>query len=321
MSESTSSDLVTKRKHIAVFGGCFNEAENVEEYVARVHTTMAKFPKYDYSIWFIDNASTDGTVDILRRMASKDQRIKVIVNSRNFGHIRSPFYGFLQAEGDAIVSLTTDLQEPPEMIEEFIPHWENGYPMVLAVKKTSDEHSIMFWLRTKYYRTLERLAQMKMYENATGVGMFDRKVVDILRSFHDPYPYFRGMLAEIGLPAAQVVYHQRNRKFGVTKNNWYTLLDMALLGMTSHTKIPLRMAIILGFMASMVSLFLGILYTVLKLMYWQSFPIGLAPIMISLFFIGSVQLFFTGIIGEYLGAIYTQNLKRPLVVEKERINC
>jgi polyisoprenyl-phosphate glycosyltransferase len=309
------------KKHIAILGPCYNEAGNVEEYIQRIHAVMAKFPQYDYSIWFIDNASEDGTVDILRRLGAADRRIKVIVNARNFGHIRSPMHALLQVTGDAIIGLTTDLQDPPEIIERFIPEWERGYLIVLGVKTTSDESSLMFWLRKTYYKQLAQLSQMQMYENATGIGLFDRKVIEILRSFQDPYPYFRGMLAEIGLPAARVEYHQKNRTRGITKNNWYTLLDIALLGMTNHTKVPLRLATIVGFASSLGSLLLAILYFVLKLVFWQSFAFGSAPLIIGLFFLGSVQLFFTGIMGEYLGAVYTQTQKRPLVIEKERINC
>jgi len=314
-------DHIMSKKHIAIYGPCYNEADNVEEYIRRVHDTMVKFSDYDYSIWFIDNASEDGTVDILRRLATSDNRIKVIVNARNFGHIRSPFYGFLQVQGDAVISLTTDLQDPPELIAQFIPEWERGFPIVLGVKSTSEESSLMFWLRTQYYRQLARLSQMQMYENATGIGLFDRKVIEIVRSFQDPYPYFRGMLAEIGLPVARVEYRQKGRARGITKNNWYTLLDTALLGMTNHTKVPLRLATILGFSCSFLCLTMAGLYFILKLIFWERFALGSAPLIIGLFFFGSVQLFFTGIIGEYLGAVYTQSQKRPLVIEKERINC
>lgn len=309
------------KKHIAILGPCYNEAGNVEEYIRRIHDVMINFQNYDYSIWFIDNASEDGTVDILRRLAISDPRIKVIVNARNFGHIRSPMYGFLQVTGDAVIGLTTDLQDPPELIARFIPEWEKGFPIVLGIKTTSEEASFMFWLRTQYYRTLARFSQMQMYENATGIGLFDRKVVEIIRSFQDPYPYFRGMLAEIGLPAASVKYEQKNRSHGITKNNWYTLLDIALLGMTNHTKVPLRLATIVGFSSSFGSLLMAFLYFILKLIFWERFALGSAPLIIGLFFLGSVQLFFTGIIGEYLGAVYTQSQKRPLVIEKERINC
>jgi len=308
-------------KHIAIFGPCYNEAENVREYIRRVHAAMASFPSYDYSIWFIDNASDDGTVDILRELAAADSRIKVIVNARNFGHIRSPSHGFLQVTGDAVIGLTTDLQDPPELIARFIPEWERGYSIVLGIKTTSEEATLMFWLRTQYYRMLSRFSHMQMYENATGIGLFDRKVVEIVRSFHDPYPYFRGMIAEIGLPVARVEYQQKNRTRGITKNNWYTLLDTALLGMTNHTKVPLRLATIVGFAASFGSLAMAFLYFILKLIFWQRFALGSAPLIISVFFLGSVQLFFTGIIGEYLGAVYTQTQKRPLVIERERINC
>ena len=309
------------KKHIAIFGPCYNEAGNVKEYVRRVQAAMASFPNYDYSIWFIDNASEDGTVDILRQLAAQDSRIKVIVNARNFGHIRSPMYGFLQVTGDAVIGLTTDLQDPPELIARFIPEWERGFPIVLGIKTTSEEASLMFWLRTRYYRMLARFSQMQMYENATGIGLFDRKVIEIVRSFQDPYPYFRGMLAEIGLPVARVEYEQKHRAHGLTKNNWYTLLDVALLGMTNHTKVPLRLATIVGFTASFGSLGLAFLYFILKLIFWERFALGSAPLIIGFFFLGSVQLFFTGIIGEYLGAVYTQSQKRPLVIERERINC
>lgn len=281
---------------------------------------MDALPDYDYTHLYIDNASTDGTVEVLRQLASEDRRVKVILNARNFGHIRSPFYGLLQADGDAVIYMASDLQDPPEMIPRFISEWENGAKAVLAIKDSSDESGFFFLLRKLYYRVVERLADVRTFQSFTGFGLYDRQVVDYCRSLNDPYPYFRGIIAETGLPTAEVHYHQPARRRGITKNNIYTLYDLAMLGITNHSKIPLRLATMSGFVMSVLSLLVGVIYLIYKLLFWQQFPAGTAPLIIGLFFFASVQLFFIGILGEYIGSIHTQVLKRPLVVEKERIN-
>lgn len=307
-------------KKISIVSGCFNEAGNVEELVVRVAKVMSALPQYDYEQIIIDNASTDGTQDILRRLASGNPRLKVILNARNFGHIRSPYYGLMQASGDAVIAMASDLQEPPELIPEMIKKWEEGAKAVVAIKDSSDESPLFFAVRRLYYLLVEGLAEFKTVKNFTGFGLYDRVIIDYCRTVADPYPYFRGQISEIGLPIAQVSYHQPARKRGITKNNFFTLYDLAMLGITNHSKVPLRLAAMLGFMMALLSLLVALVYFVYKLIFWYSLPVGTAPLVIGLFFFASVQLFFIGILGEYIGAIHTQVLKRPLVVEKERIN-
>ncbi|NBZ95082.1 MAG: glycosyltransferase [Proteobacteria bacterium] len=307
-------------KKISIVSGCFNEAGNVEELVARVAKVMETLPGYDYEQIIIDNASTDGTQEILRRLTSANPRLKVILNARNFGHIRSPYHGLMQASGDAAVALASDLQNPPELIPEMIKKWEAGAKAVVAIKDSSDESPIFFWVRRLYYLLVEGLAEIKTVKNFTGFGLYDRAIIDYCRTVADPYPYFRGQISEIGLPIVEISYHQGARKRGITKNNFFTLYDLAMLGITNHSKVPLRLAAMLGFGMAIMSLFVALVYLIYKLVFWYSLPVGTVPLVIGLFFFASVQLFFIGILGEYIGAIHTQVLKRPLVVEKERIN-
>lgn len=305
---------------LSVVTGAYNEEENIEELIQRIESVFSSLPGYLHEIIVVDNASTDGTTDILRRIAGENPRVKVIVNARNFGHIRSPFHAFLQAQGAAVICMASDLQDPPEMVPRLIAEWEKGAKAVLAIKDSSDESGFFFALRKLYYRVVERLADVRTFQSFTGFGLYDRHVVDYCRSLNDPYPYFRGIIAEMGLPTAEVNYHQPARKRGITKNNFYTLYDLAMLGITNHSKIPLRLATMSGFVMSLISLVVGVVYLIYKLLFWQQFPAGTAPLVIGLFFFASVQLFFIGILGEYIGSIHTQVLKRPLVVEKERIN-
>lgn len=305
---------------ISIVTPCYNEEENVEELHAQIDKVMQAFPQYDYEHIYIDNASTDQTVPILRRLASQDSKIKVIVNARNFGHIRSPFYGLIQAKGDAVIIMASDLQDPPALIPSFIRKWEEGFKVVMGIKSNSEETLPLFLFRTLYYRTLARLSDVRLVENYTGFGLYDRLVVDTLRSINDPYPYFRGLIADLGYEAAKIEFTQPTRKRGITKNNFFTLYDMAMLGLVNYSKVPLRLATMFGFVAAAVSAFIGLFYLVYKLINWQNFELGLAPMVVGLFFFGSVQLFFLGIVGEYIGAIHTQVLHRPLVIEKERIN-
>jgi glycosyltransferase involved in cell wall biosynthesis len=307
-------------KKISILTACFNEEDNVVPLHDEIGRLMQGFPRYDYEHIYIDNASTDGTVSKLRSLAGRDKRVKVILNARNFGHIRSPYYGLLQTSGDAVIYIASDFQDPPELIPQLIEGWEKGAKAVLAIKDSSDECSVFFLLRKMYYRFVDRLADVRTYQNFTGFGLYDRAVVDYCRTLHDPYPYFRGIIAETGLPTKEVHFHQPARKRGITKNNFYTLYDMAMLGITNHSKIPLRLATMSGFLMSVLSLLVGITYLVYKLLFWQQFPAGTAPLVIGLFFFASVQLFFIGILGEYIGSIHTQVHKRPLVVEKERLN-
>jgi glycosyltransferase involved in cell wall biosynthesis len=307
-------------KTISIVTACYNEEENVEVLIDRVRAVMATLPQYHYEHLFIDNSSRDQTVAILKRLAADDPHIKIIVNARNFGHIRSPIHALFQATGDAIISIVADLQDPPEMIPGLIAEWEAGAWSVLCIKRSSEEPGLMFWLRKQYYKWNERLSSIEMIQNFTGFGLYDRRVIDIARSFHDPYPYFRGMIAEIGLPHKKVYYDQPNRKFGVTNNNWYTLYDMGMLGIINHSRVPLRLAVLAGFAGAAGSFSVAMIYLILKLLFWSTFSFGLAPMLIGIFFIASLQLVFLGVMGEYVGAIYTQVQQRPYTVELERVN-
>jgi polyisoprenyl-phosphate glycosyltransferase len=306
-------------KKISIVTPCFNEETNVLELYERINNVMKNFD-YEYEHIYIDNASSDGTVKILRDLASRDNRVKVILNSRNFGHIRSPFHGLLQASGDAVIEMASDLQDPPEKIPEFINKWEQGSKIVVGIKSKSEESGLFYFFRSIYYRVLRNLSDTQLIDNFTGFGLYDKQVIEILRKFDDPYPYFRGLIADIGFEYARVEFTQPRRKRGISKNNFYTLYDMAMLGVTSYTKIPLRLATMVGFLSAILSFLVGLAYLVYKLIDWQNFSLGLAPVIIGLFFMGSIQLFFLGIVGEYIGSIYTLAVRRPLVIEKERIN-
>jgi len=308
------------RKTISIITPCYNEEDNVLNVYNQVREVMAGIGRYEYEHIFIDNSSRDNTVAILKTIAAEDSNVKVIVNSRNFGHIRSPIHAMFQARGDAVISIVADLQDPPPMIADMIREWENGAYCVLGIKRTSEEHSLMFWARKQYYRMVERLSSIETIQNYTGFGLYDRKVVDLLKAFDDPYPYFRGMIAEIGLPTVKLLYDQPARKFGITKNNWYTLYDIGMLGIISNSKVPLRLAALAGFIGASFSFLVAAAYLVLKLLFWSTFSFGLAPMLVGVFFISSLQLVFLGVMGEYIGTIYTYIQKRPYAVELERIN-
>lgn len=307
-------------KHLTIVSGCYNEAANLPEFLRRIWAVTAGFPNYQWNVLLIDNASTDDSEKILREAAAAEPRLKVIFNARNFGHIRSPYHGILQAPGDAVIFLASDLQDPPELIEQFIPLWENGSRVVAAVKNESEESPLFFLVRKIYYRIVARLADVDLLLNFTGYGLYDRRTVEYLRASEDPYPYLRGQISEIGFPVARVPFVQPRRKRGFSKNNFYTLYDIAMLGFTNHTKVPLRLATIAGFTMALFCFGVSLGYLIYKLINWDSFQLGLAPIVVGLFFIGSVQLFFIGVLGEYIGAIHTKVTKRPLVVERERLN-
>jgi len=308
-------------KLITILTQTFNEEANVREVHRRVLELAARLPQYRFEHLFIDNASTDRTVEILREMAGQDLTVRVIVNARNFGAARSGQHGFVQARGDAVGVLYADLQDPPELFIDMIREWEKGFPIVAAIKNTSEENGLMYGVRTFYYRLIARLTNVKVLEHFTGFGLYDRSVVERIRNeFPDPHPFFRGMIAEIGLPVAKVYYNQKRRERGITKNNFYTLYDFAMLGITNLSKVPLRLVIFAGFVSALFSFLLGMFYLVYKLIFWQSFSVGIAPVVLGMFFLGSVQLIALGIIGEYVGSIHTLVLKRPLVTEKERIN-
>jgi glycosyltransferase involved in cell wall biosynthesis len=307
-------------KRITITTPCYNEEANVEECYRQVKAVFAALGKYRYEHLFIDNASTDNTPSILRRLAAEDKNVKVILNSRNFGAIRSPYYGLLQARGDAVIPVVADLQDPLDLLPVFLEQWEQGRKIVIGVKSRSEESPIMFAIRKFYYHLLNRLAEVELTPNYNGFGLYDRVVVEVLRGMDDPQPYMRGMISEIGFDPVKIEYTQKRRQRGISKMNLYKLYDTAMLGITSHSKIPLRLATLAGFCLGSLSLLVAVAYFLYKLIYWDSFQIGIAPLVIGIFFFSAVQLFFTGIVGEYVGAIYTQTVRRPLVIEKERIN-
>jgi glycosyltransferase involved in cell wall biosynthesis len=293
----------------------------VRELYERVRAAIASLGEgYVYEHIFIDNASTDNTLGALKQLAAQDKNVKVIRNTRNFGHIRSPHHALLQARGDVVISIVADLQDPPEMLVEMIRAWESGIRVVIGVKQSSDETGLMFWIRKGYYRTVKRLSGIETYDNFTGFGLYDRVVVEAIRAMGDPYPYFRGMIAELGYERLEIPYHQPARKRGITANNFYTLYDMAMLGITNLSKVPLRVAVFAGFGGSILSILMAMAYFVYKLIYWKQFSVGIAPLVIGGFLFSSLQLLFLGILGEYVGSIHTMVLNRPFVVEQERIN-
>lgn len=306
---------------MSIVAGCYNEEDNVLELYERVCKTFAdSLPNYTFELILIDNASTDRTVPILKDIASKDKRVKIIVNNRNFGHIRSGYHAFLQAKGEAVILMASDLQDPPEMIPLFVKKWEEGFKIILAQKTNSEESPLFFLIRKLYYNTINRLSEIELVKNATGFGLYDRRVVEDIRQINDPYPYFRGLICDLGYERALIPFTQPVRKRGFTKNNFYTLWDMAMLGITNHSKVPLRLAVFSGFCVGAFSFFVALVYLIYKLLFWSSFQVGTAPLVIGMFFIGAVQLVFIGLLGEYIGAIHTQVLHRPPVIEKERIN-
>ncbi len=305
---------------ITILTPCYNEAENVETLYERVRAVFQPLHEYTYEHLFIDNASTDDTVAILRRIAARDRNVKVIVNTRNFGHVRSPYHALLQCRGDAVIGMAADLQDPPELIPAFLEKWREGYKVVLGVKAAAEESALMFAIRKIGYRVIDQLSEVEQIRNNTGFGLYDKAFVSVLRRLPDPYPYFRGIVAELGFKYATIPYTQPARRRGVTKNNLYRLYDLGMQGIVNHSRIPLRVATIIGFLSSIVSFVAAVVYLVMKLLFWYDLPIGVAPVIIGLFCVASVQLFFLGVLGEYVGSIYTQVRNRPLVVEQERIN-
>ncbi|MFA7252967.1 MAG: glycosyltransferase [Patescibacteria group bacterium] len=309
-----------QKRLISIVTPCYCEEKNVVEVSKRVAKVFKILDKYEYEHIFIDNCSPDGTVKILKGLAAQDKHIKLILNAKNFGHIRSPFYGLLQAKGDAVILLVSDLQDPPEMIIDLIKKWEEGFKIVIGTKNKSEESPVMFALRKLYYGMIKKISETEHIKNFTGFGLYDQKFIEVLRQLDDPYPYFRGLVAELGFERAEINYTQPKRKRGKTNNNFYTLYDIGMLGFVNHSKVPIRIASFIGFCAAIASLLIAVGYLIYKIMFWDRFDLGTAPMVIGLFFFASVQLFFIGIIGEYIGAIFTQVRNRPLVIERERVN-
>ncbi|MCA2673367.1 MAG: glycosyltransferase [Microcystis wesenbergii Mw_QC_S_20081001_S30D] len=309
------------KKLISVMTPCYNEEDNIEDLYSQVKTIFEnKLSDYDYEHVFIDNCSKDRTVDILKMLARKDPKVKIIVNARNFGFVRSSYYGLIQPDGDAVIFLMADLQDPPSLIVDFVTKWEEGYKVVQGVRKNSRESFVLFKVKKLYYYVLSVISDVQLTRDTTGFGLYDKCVIQSLRKIDDPYPYFKGLISELGFGIAEVEYVSAARKRGVSSANFFMLYDFALLGITSHSRVPIRVATMSGFIMSVLSIFVAIAYLVAKLINPNFLPIGIASLHITIFFFAAVQLFFIGIIGEYIGLIHLRSLKRPLVVERERVN-
>jgi glycosyltransferase involved in cell wall biosynthesis len=309
------------KKLISVMTPCYNEEDNIEDLYSQVKTIFEnKLSDYDYEHVFIDNCSKDRTVDILKMLARKDPKVKIIVNARNFGFVRSSYYGLIQPDGDAVIFLMADLQDPPSLIVDFVTKWEEGYKVVQGVRKNSRESFVLFKVKKLYYYVLSRISDVELTRDSTGFGLYDKCVIQSLRKIDDPYPYFKGLISELGFEIAEVEYVSAARKRGVSSANFFMLYDFALLGITSHSRVPIRVATMVGFVMAIISLIISMAYLIVKLLNPSFLPLGIASLHITLFFFSSVQLFFIGLIGEYIGLIHLRSLKRPLVVERERVN-
>lgn len=309
------------KKKISVVIPTYNEEGNVKPLAQAIVNVMEnELPEYDYEILFIDNHSKDNTRLFLRQLCGDNKKIKSIFNARNFGQIRSPVYGLKQAQGDCVIRMCADFQDPVEMIPKFVREWEKGWKIVIGIKKSSKEKKMMYWIRTLYYKLIRKITDIDHIEHFTGFGLYDKAFVDVVRQLHDPMPYLRGIIAELGFDYKAIPYEQQRRKAGKSKNNFYSLYDYAMIGITSYSKVVLRMATFVGFIVGGISFVAGIVYFILKLLYWDRFSAGVAPLLIGVFFLGSMQLFFIGFLGEYVLSINTRVLDRPLVVEELRLN-
>jgi len=310
------------RKRISIMTPCYNEEAGIRECYQAIKQLFAeRLPDYDYEHLFIDNCSQDRTVEILKEIAATDANVKIIVNSRNFGPHRSPYHGLLQTTGDAVIPMMADLQTPPSMIPGFVAEWEKGYKMVLAIRKGMREGFFLRMARHLFYHLVSRIAQVEQLRHFIGYGLFDRQVMDVIRKLDDPYPYFRGIITEIGFDKKLVEYDQPLRKHGRSRQRFSDLLEYAILGLSYQSKVPLRLITLTGFVISGLSFTVGMIYLIMKLIFWKTFSLGTAPIIIGVFFLGSIQLLFLGFVAEYVGMIYEQVRHRPLVIEKERVNC
>ncbi|WP_352401769.1 glycosyltransferase family 2 protein [Synergistes jonesii] len=308
-------------KTISVLIPTYNEEDNVVPMCDAVREEFAKnLPHYDYEIIFIDNCSKDKTRERLELLCAGDEKVKAIFNARNFGQSRSPYYGLMQTVGDCAVRLCADFQEPVEMIHRFVEEWEKGYKIVVGIKTSSKESKVMYALRSIYYKLVKKFSDVEQIEHFTGFGLYDRAFIEVLKKLDDPAPFLRGIVAELGWKRKDIEYVQQLRKSGKSKNNLYTLYDYAMLSVTSYTKIGIRLAVFLGAIAGFFSVVIGVLYLILKLLYWDKFPAGTAPMLIGMMFLGAVQLFFIGMIGEYILTINARLMKRPLVIEEKRVN-
>ena len=308
-------------KKISVLIPCYNEEENVVPISEAVIKTLQKdLPEYDYELVFIDNDSQDHARSLIRQLCDENPKIKAIFNARNFGQFNSPYYGMLQITGDCVIEMVADFQDPVELIPQYVHEWEKGYKIVIGIKTSSKENRLMYWLRGCYYKMMKKLSDVEQIEQFTGSGLYDRDFIEVLRNLDDPTPFLRGIVAELGFKIKQIPYEQPKRRAGETKNHFYQLYDAAMLSITSYTKAGLRLATIFGSICSLISMVVAVVYLVMKLMYWDRFPAGMAPVLIGMCFLGSVQIFFIGLMGEYILSINARVMKRPLVIEEERLN-
>ncbi|MBE5982862.1 glycosyltransferase family 2 protein [Lacrimispora sp. AGF001] len=308
-------------KTISIVVPCYNEEENVEAmYQAISGVFKRELNKYRYELIFIDNDSADRTREIIRNLCSKDQGVKGIFNAKNFGQFNSPYYAMLQSDGDCTILMAADFQDPVEMIPRYVKEWEDGYKIVIGIKKSSKESKIMYWLRSCYYKMIKKLSDVEQIEHFTGFGLYDKTFIAVLRQLDDPTPFLRGIVAELGFKRKEIPYEQPKRRAGKTSNDFFKLYDAAMLSITSYTKVGLRLATIFGSICSCASMMVALVYLILKLIYWDRFPAGMAPLLIGMCFLGSVQIFFIGLVGEYILSINARIMKRPLVIEEERIN-
>ncbi|MEG7531969.1 MAG: glycosyltransferase family 2 protein [Hungatella sp.] len=308
-------------KTISIVVPCYNEEDNVESLTDAIRATFhADLPEYCYELIFIDNDSVDQTRERIRRLCAEDPAVKGIFNAKNFGQFNSPYYGMLQTHGDCTILMAADFQDPVEMIPRYVAEWEAGYKIVIGIKTTSKENKLMYWLRGCYYKVIKKLSDVEQIEQFTGFGLYDAKFIQVLRDLDDPTPFLRGIVAELGFRRKEIPYEQPLRRAGTTSNNFYKLYDAAMLSITSYTKVGLRLATIFGSICSAISMIVAIVYLVMKLMYWDRFLAGMAPLLIGMCFLGSIQIFFIGLVGEYILSINSRVMKRPLVIEEERIN-
>lgn len=304
---------------ISIVTPTFNEEQNIKKLCSDIKTEIEKL-NIDYEHIIIDNASTDKTIDIIKEICAADKNVKAIINAKNYGHIKSPFYGLLQSSGDACILMASDFQDPVNLITQYIEKWKNGSKIVLGEKTTSDENNFIFSIRKLFYKFLNKISETDLTMNTTGSGIFDRSIIEKLKKINDPYPYFRGLISELGEEISTIKFNQPNREFGLTKNNFYTLYDIGMLGIVKHSKMPLRIMILLGFLFSAISLGIALFYLIYKLLFWNSFDAGVAPLIIGIFGFASLQILLLGIIGEYVSVVLTHLRNMPLVEEKERIN-
>ena len=308
-------------KTISIVVPCYNEEENVEALYQAIKDVFHRDLKnYHYELIYIDNDSSDRTRDIIRDLCAADKGVKGILNAKNFGQFNSPYYAMLQSSGDCTVLMAADFQDPVEMIPRYVKEWESGYKIVIGIKESSKENKIMYWLRSCYYKMIKKLSDVEQIEHFTGFGLYDKTFIEVMRNLDDPTPFLRGIVAELGFRRKEIPYEQPKRRAGKTSNNFYKLYDAAMLSITSYTKVGLRLATIFGSICSFASMMVALVYLILKLLYWDRFPAGMAPLLIGMCFLGSVQIFFIGLVGEYILSINARIMKRPLVIEEERIN-